>query len=147
MNFKNIFKNNSAVSPVIGVVLMVAITVVLAAAIGSSVFGKGITEAAPQANIDISVVNDSSIKVEHLGGDVIRFENNDTTKLILSNESDSAYEINGTALGDFSVGNSKVLELNGYGSANYAQGSGTFVNIKIVDVKTKQLICSKDLRF
>jgi flagellin-like protein len=32
------------VSPVIGVILMVAITVILAAAIGSSVFGQGTTD-------------------------------------------------------------------------------------------------------
>lgn len=32
------------VSPVIGVIIMVAITVILAAAIGSSVFGQGTTD-------------------------------------------------------------------------------------------------------
>ena len=41
MDLKKLFKNNDAVSPVIGVILMVAITVILAAAIGSSVFGQG----------------------------------------------------------------------------------------------------------
>lgn len=147
MDFENIFKNNNAVSPVIGVVLMVAITVILAAAIGSSVFGNSPTESAPQANIDISVVNESKIKVEHLGGDIIRFGSNDTTKMILSNESDSACEIDGVALGNFSVGDSRILDLKGYNNASHAQSSGTFANLKIVDVKTKQLICNKDLRF
>ena len=53
MDFKKLFMNNKAVSPVIGVILMVAITVILAAAIGSSVFGQGTAESAPQANLDI----------------------------------------------------------------------------------------------
>ena len=54
MDFKKLFKkNDKAVSPVIGVILMVAITVILAAAIGSSVFGQGTAKSAPQANLDI----------------------------------------------------------------------------------------------
>ncbi len=53
MDLKKLFKNNDAVSPVIGVILMVAITVILAAAIGSSVFGQGPVKSAPQANLDI----------------------------------------------------------------------------------------------
>ena len=57
MDLKQIFRNDKAVSPVIGVVLMVAITVILAAAIGSSVFGQGTAKSAPQANIDIKAVN------------------------------------------------------------------------------------------
>ena len=71
--------NNKAVSPVIGVVLMVAITVILAAAIGSSVFGQGTAQPAPQANLNIQAAginteqdpNLASIKIEHLGGDPI----------------------------------------------------------------------------
>ena len=38
---RNIRKEESAVSPVIGVILMVAITVILAAVIGAFVFGMG----------------------------------------------------------------------------------------------------------
>ena len=53
MDLKKLFMNNKAVSPVIGVILMVAITVILAAAIGSSVFGQGTAQSAPQANFDI----------------------------------------------------------------------------------------------
>ncbi len=57
MDLKKLFKNNDAVSPVIGVILMVAITVILAAAIGSSVFGQGPAESAPQANINIKAID------------------------------------------------------------------------------------------
>jgi flagellin-like protein len=64
------------VSPVIGVVLMVAITVILAAAIGSSVFGQGPAKSAPQANINAKLTNSSSnVTIEHLGGDTIVWDN------------------------------------------------------------------------
>ncbi len=42
MDLKKLLNDNKAVSPVIGVILMVAITVILAQAIGISVFGQGL---------------------------------------------------------------------------------------------------------
>ncbi|WP_256289232.1 type IV pilin [Halobellus inordinatus] len=52
MNLKRLFTDDSAVSPVIGVILMVAITVILAAVIGSFVLNLGgsIQQSAPQAS-------------------------------------------------------------------------------------------------
>lgn len=77
MDLKKLFSNNKAVSPpVIGVVLMVAITVILAAAIGSSVFGQGTSESAPQANINAMLINNNqNVTIEHLGGDTIVWSN------------------------------------------------------------------------
>ncbi|SDJ97875.1 flagellin N-terminal-like domain-containing protein [Halovenus aranensis] len=51
MQIKNLFEEDDAVSPVIGVILMVAITVILAAVIASFVLGLGDTagEVQPQA--------------------------------------------------------------------------------------------------
>ena len=66
MDLKKLFKNNDAVSPVIGVILMVAITVILAAAIGSSVFGQGTTKSAPQANIGIKASATAMMLPSHL---------------------------------------------------------------------------------
>jgi len=148
MDFKNIFKKNDAVSPVIGVVLMVAITVILAAAIGSSVFGQGPSESAPQANIDIIVVGQDSIKLEHLGGDTIVFDDNSTTKIMFANDTDS-FEVNVSWFDDpyFDVGDTQILELNDTSNHLQAQDSGDFATVKVVDVKTKQLIADKELRF
>ena len=57
------------VSPVIGVILMVAITVILAAVIGSFVLGiGGDIEQAPQASLTL---NDSNNGIVHQGGDTI----------------------------------------------------------------------------
>ena len=52
MQFKELLKDDDAVSPVIGVILMVAITVILAAVIGTFVLGLGdqVQNTSPQAS-------------------------------------------------------------------------------------------------
>ena len=147
MDFKKIFRNDKAVSPVIGVVLMVAITVILAAAIGSSVFGQGTAKSAPQANIDIKAINATNngwIKFEHLGGDPIHFEtDNSTTKVMVSVNGGNSVDLNVTTLGTFDVGDIKVMGLTTETDVN----PGDSLNIKIIDVQTKQLICDRTIRF
>lgn len=164
MDFKKLFENNKAVSPVIGVILMVAITVILAAAIGSSVFGQGTTESAPQANIDIKAVgidtakdNIASVRIEHLGGDVIHFEDIQKTKVTASLNGGTSVVIatandatNG--LNVFEVGSVKTLGLsdktdNSTNAFTADPQAGDTINIKVIDVQTNQLICDKDIRF
>lgn len=161
MDLKKLFNNNKAVSPVIGVVLMVAITVILAAAIGSSVFGQGPAKSAPQANFDITAVNTSTnatdtfakgyIKIEHLGGDPIYFESNSTTKVMAVLDGVSE-ELDVRALGTLEVGSTITIDMRKYGATGTNVpfkdlDSGDTVNIKIIDVQTKQLICDKNVRF
>lgn len=164
MDFKKLFrKDDKAVSPVIGVILMVAITVILAAAIGSSVFSKGTTESAPQANLDIKSAGVTgadataiaSIRIEHLGGDTIHFEDESKTKMMASLNGADAVEIDAVDLGIFNVGSVKTLVLSddntattpadAFGATDVPK-SGDTVNIKIIDVQTNQLICDKDIR-
>ncbi|MFZ3059312.1 MAG: type IV pilin N-terminal domain-containing protein [Candidatus Methanoperedens sp.] len=80
-------KNDEAVSPVIGVILMVAITVILAAVIAAFVFGMGPPVKAPQAQLKVSA-NTTGLKISHDGGDslvlkdeklTIKWATNDTT--------------------------------------------------------------------
>lgn len=153
MNFKRIFNNSDAVSPVIGVILMVAITVILAAAIGSSVFGEGPATPAPQANLEITPStaysgpsNPASIKIEHSGGDPINFANNEVTKVMVSVGGNASANINATSLETMEVGSVRNLKLENFTDSIYIK-SGSSVNIKIIDVKTQQLISDKDLRF
>ncbi|WP_255198414.1 type IV pilin [Halorarius litoreus] len=56
---KHLFTDEDAVSPVIGVILMVAITVILAAVIGTFVLGLGenVQSASPQANFQFEYSN------------------------------------------------------------------------------------------
>jgi flagellin-like protein len=156
MDFKKLFKNGDAVSPVIGVILMVAITVILAAAIGSSVFGAGPKTPAPQANLDIKANTAAtptvpgSVKIEHLGGDTIHFGSPEITRVTASLNGAPSVDINAVSLGNMSVGDSNILRLARNDGTNPFPGhpaSGDAVNIKVIDVKTSQLISNKDVRF
>ena len=71
MNFKELFTNDRAVSPVIGVILMVAITVILAAVVGSFVLGlaSDVSESGPTAQIDFSYDSENqNVTLTHDGG-------------------------------------------------------------------------------
>jgi flagellin-like protein len=70
-NFKAMFDEENAVSPVIGVILMVAITVILAAVVGSFVLGLGSSSSvAPQASFDFDY-DGTEVTITHDGGDTI----------------------------------------------------------------------------
>ena len=75
MNLKELFTEDRGVSPVIGVILMVAITVILAAVIGAFVLGLGdqASNTAPQASFsfDYDDDGDGNVTVTHEGGDTI----------------------------------------------------------------------------
>ena len=58
MELKQLFRDDNAVSPVIGVILMVAITVILAAVIASFVLGLGDqNNPAPTADFNFDAVD------------------------------------------------------------------------------------------
>ena len=72
MKLQELFTEDRAVSPVIGVILMVASTVILAAVIGAFVLGLGdsVSETAPSAQIDFDYDTDpSEVTLTHDGGD------------------------------------------------------------------------------
>ena len=77
MNIKNLFHDDDAVSPVIGVILMVAITVILAAVIASFVLGLGDqNNPAPTASFDFDFDNSNDqVTVTHEDGDEIAAAN------------------------------------------------------------------------
>jgi len=98
---KKVFaRNEEAVSPVIGVILMVAITVILAAVIASFVFGLGskAPKSAPQAQLAISDYTDSLtssggeniMTISHQGGDALTCGN---SKILISYRNDTVISI------------------------------------------------------
>jgi flagellin-like protein len=95
MEFKRLSTGERAVSPVIGVILMVAITVILAAVIGSFVLGLGdATESAPQAQFTFEFDGDKHLNITHTGGDAIEADNLNVTSSVaigLSEEPDGVY--------------------------------------------------------
>jgi flagellin-like protein len=147
MDFKKLFRNNDkAVSPVIGVILMVAITVILAAAIGSSVFSHGTAKSAPQANFDVKAAGFSdttgNVKIEHLGGSDVNFDQN-ITKVVLTVGTNNSESMNAGSLGIMSVGDVKTIGL----TSTHTFSTGLTANIKFIDAQTNQMISDKDVRF
>lgn len=75
MKINTLFQTDDdrAVSPVIGVILMVAITVILAAVIGTFVLGLGdqVQQTAPNANFDFEENSGGDLIITHTGGDSI----------------------------------------------------------------------------
>ncbi len=113
MEFKQLFDDDRAVSPVIGVILMVAITVILAAVIGTFVLGLGdqVQSTTPQASFgfDTGSANASgayNVTVTHETGDSIQ-----ATDLNVSvNGSTSTWAGSGdvSAGSTFEIGNANV---------------------------------------
>lgn len=105
-------KDEEAVSPVIGVILMVAITVILAAVIAAFVFGMGTPTQAPQASIVITSTSTttSNITLTHRGGDSIDLFK---TKAIIDGVNSSQHNtinlLNGVSTQFFAVGDNLIL--------------------------------------
>ncbi len=108
---KAIFDDDRGVSPVIGVILMVAITVILAAVIGTFVLGLGDSlNQTPQATLNAEVTEGdddgyTEIVVNHDGGDAIswsdvriEYTNSGGTDVTVEEPSD-----------ELTVGNSEIV--------------------------------------
>ena len=91
-----------AVSPVVGVALLIAITVILAAVLGGVVLGMGIGPAdAPQATLSFQV-QDGDILVIHEGGDRLAAD-----EIVIRDASGSEYSLAG---GDLVSGERDAIE-------------------------------------
>lgn len=80
MKFTQLIDDNDAVSPVIGVILMVAITVILAAVIGTFVLGQAdqLGQSAPQVQFEYTANDgENSFDITHQGGESFQASNVD----------------------------------------------------------------------
>ena len=108
---RNFSKDEEAVSPVIGVILMVAITVILAAVIAAFVFGMGgsLKEAPPTVSITVS--NNAAdttldVKVVHSGGELLK---GSEWKISCVGEGDTPRFVTSLATDDFKVGGQIIM--------------------------------------
>ncbi|WP_370574383.1 type IV pilin [Methanomethylovorans sp.] len=151
-------KEEDAVSPVIGVILMVAITVILAAVIAAFVFGMGPPEQAPQASLRASATMEgtsSVIKLDHQGGNAVYLDDTHTKVLVdgttvdvtLLNSSTEAFDA-GESVYLYNIG-SGDLELagNSTGATEDIAATGVTKNVKIIDVGSQQMIADLKVNF
>ena len=158
---KNLKKYDEAVSPVIGVFLMVMMTVILAAVITASVFLMGLPVQAPQVSIRAVSVDPALdyVKLEHMGGsDIIlkdvklivqnsisrvsltnmnsttsRMRAHDTLFIYTNSISDTEVYLNG----DANTGTA-MLAVDNIGSVDIAGGDIIFITM--IDVPSGQVI-------
>lgn len=123
MELRSLVSDDRAVSPVIGVILMVATTVILAAVIGTFVLGLGnqVGNNAPQATFeyayhegdntgfDNSDDTAESVEITHKGGDSIEKSNIDITIGGESYTSDSEFAISTPFASTITAGNSTMI--------------------------------------
>ncbi len=121
MELKILLTEDRAVSPVIGVILMVAITVILAAVIGTFVLGLGQNvQSTPSASFDFEFnINNTTVDITHSGGDRLELGDN-TGYLAVSNGSTRADWVS-PAAGNGQVVNN-VTAGNEYSDFAYEEG-------------------------
>ncbi|MCU4800080.1 type IV pilin N-terminal domain-containing protein [Halobacteria archaeon HArc-gm2] len=130
MNLKELLQEDDAVSPVIGVILMVAITVILAAVIASFVLGLGdqAQQTTPQASFSFDYTDGTSDKlsITHDGGDTIDGANvNATADGVADGEGNDAWVGADIFTSEISAGtgdaidNSVIKSSDGEGNTGY----------------------------
>ena len=130
-------KNDDAVSPVIGVILMVAITVILAAVIAAYVFGMG-SNVSKQYMVGavISQISDSQIDITYLGGGDASYVDYITVMIMTSdgieippeyfNGSNGGLEPDGLA--DIEPGSTTIVSSNNFTYVDHVIVTATFLD-------------------
>lgn len=151
MNLKQLIVDDDAVSPVIGVILMVAITVILAAVIGTFVLGLGenIQQTAPTTSVGFGDASDTYVGsgatasdmfvLTHDSGDGLPY---DQTKIVIRDPdgtvratfdqgfgaTDLEAQLNGSpwTSGEFETGDSLVIHDTDGDGSNTGLGAGDY---------------------
>lgn len=142
MNVRKLLDDDRAVSPVIGVILMVAITVILAAVIGTFVLGLGdqVSQTTPNASFGFDYDADSAadpndeLTISHNGGDTL--EANEVNIIISGAETSTNHSVNGSTAwtafpdtgSDISAGSSVTVE-------NSTVSTGTYLDLSEATVR------------
>ena len=147
--------HDRAVSPVIGAVLMVAITVVMAAAVGTLVLDLGGTSADPAPRATLAVTADPTtnhLNVSHRGGDGIDAAR---SRLLVTDEStgdrltfppttdSSVFGVGGVVAIDVSDGN---VTSTTWGAMSASESSGfdvtpgTQYTLQLVDARSQRIV-------
>lgn len=155
-------KNENAVSPVIGVILMVVITVIIAAVLAVFAFGVGAPTKTPTASVKITSVDAASdvITVQHYGGDTLRMKDVKITVETLNGDGviqgTAVLDVASTVTKQFSAGDTlkidttvatPVLELNGAGITLDASSTGSLtlatadtVRVTVIDTPSGSVL-------
>jgi flagellin-like protein len=136
---KMLHEDQRGVSPIIGVILMVAITVVMGAVIAGFAYGYlGTTSKAP--NVAISVIDDptdqASLLVKHNGGETLSA--NAWKGSITSGKESTANFTTQTSLGANAISTGTVLDVGT--DTNGSTISTTWYHVVVVDIASDTIL-------
>jgi archaeal type IV pilus assembly protein PilA len=145
-------KNEEAVSPVIGVILMVVITVIIAAILAVFAFGIGGPQKSPEVNLRFTAVDDgtnTTLKISHEGGDALILKDEKMTVTFAADGSDAIIGGGATPVAvalNPAIWQTTLLDTLAAGQVVVGElfhadtPAGTIIEVKIVDTPTGQLI-------
>jgi len=140
MDVKKLIQDDDAVSPVIGVILMVAITFILAAVSATFVLGLGdsLSNTAPQASFSFEFTDSDGgrtvddVRVTHDGGDSIDASSNSLS--VVSSGSTSLTTNGGFTASDVSAGDSAIFQNGGTAGNDPTSSAGSAWNGETIRV-------------
>ena len=144
MNLKQLFNDDDAVSPVIGVILMVAITVILAAVIATFVLGLGdsLSNTAPQASFSFDYDESPSDSEDSFGdsssGDGLLTITHDGGAQIEAGN----LELVGSTAGDKAVATDSSVDPQ-Y-SASDTVSAGSSIELRVASTDTVRVVYSAE---
>ena len=136
--------DDRGVSPVIGVILMVAITVILAAVIGTFVLGLGdsIGDNQPTAQLSVDLDQDAGdLTIEHDGGDSISSE---TLTVIVTAGDQPEKDENDVFDSGFSVGDAETAE-DVISTSNSGIDEGEDLRIRVVHQPSDSFLLDRSI--
>ena len=146
MKLKNATQGDErAVSPVIGVILMVAITVILAAVIGTFVLGLGdqLGDSTPQASFDVDNVDASAdeITIRKTGGEDIAIS--DLRVVVDVEDSTTEFDLASRSSGEdnWRTADTGTVNLNNSSDSTFTVRSGTAT----VSGETTDIVAGNDV--
>ena len=149
MKPSNLFNTDDrAVSPVIGVILMVAITVILAAVIGTFVLGLGDSLGNEQPTAQLNVENSSTateLIISHGGGDSV---NQADLEVVAYSGGSAVASGDVTNAARTQVGTSGSIEVGDSVSVSYADGAGSGVavdRVRIIHTPSDSIILDSNI--
>lgn len=149
--------DDRGVTPLVAIVLILAVTLILVSLVGSSLtsFGEDATDAAPQASLSVSLSTSAdTVTINHDGGDDLLAQ--DTRVVITIDGSESSWDETATQ-DKLAVGDSATFDFSGTtdtgpssgpwsaygdddGSSDDDIATGDEVVVEIIDVPSQRII-------
>ncbi len=144
----DLLENKNGLAPVMGAVLMLVIVFLIGAVIAISLLGgeqENKLASAPLASLKVGEYNNTTLKIDHRGGDFIEFE--DSTTAVILNIAGKDYLVDASDLESLGVGDEKLLLLKDTEGNLIPRNAGDAATFKVIDLRTRKPIFTQEITF